>query len=220
LWQDIAMSTHVSGYPSLPISSRGDPTTEVAALFPLQGSWSEEEFLALDTNRMIELADGRLEVLPKPTPFHQFIARYISDEFRAHLRSAGISGSVLVAPLPVRLFQDTIREPDVMFFRPGRISDVRTRPDGVDLAVEIVSPGAENRERDLITKRREYAKASVEEYWIVDDEIGAVTVLVLRGSTYAERGVFTRGQRVTSVLLKGLAILVDDVFAAGEGLGA
>ena len=134
------MSTHVSGYPSLPISRVGDPTTEVATLFPLQGFWSEEEFLALDTNRMIELADGRLEVLPMPTPFHQFVAMFISDVLRAHIKSAGISGAVLVAPLPVRLFQGTIREPDVMYFRPERISDVRKRPEGVDLAVEIVSP--------------------------------------------------------------------------------
>ena len=36
---------------------------EVATLYSPQGDWSEEEYLSLtdSTNRLIELADGRLE---------------------------------------------------------------------------------------------------------------------------------------------------------------
>ena len=188
------MSTHVSGYPSLPISSRGDPTTEVAALFPLQGFWSEEEFLALDTNRMIELADGRLEVLPMPTPFHQFIVRLPIGSPAGSSQIGWDSGLVLLAPLSVRLFPGTIREPDVMFFRPDRLRDVHKTPEGVDLAIEVVSPGAENRERDLVIKRAEYGKARVEEYWIVDSETYTVTVLELvENGVYREHGVFAKG---------------------------
>ncbi len=40
-----------------------EPTYAVAELFPPQGQWTEAEYLALNTNRLIELSDGKLEVL-------------------------------------------------------------------------------------------------------------------------------------------------------------
>src|SRR5712692_7578885 len=43
---------------------RTEPTWEIAHLFPDQGTWTEGEYLALDTNHLIELSNGRLEVLP------------------------------------------------------------------------------------------------------------------------------------------------------------
>ena len=59
----------------------GEPTWDIAMLFPLQGQWTEEEYLALDTNRLMELVDGCLDVLPMPTPYHQAIVRYLFTEF-------------------------------------------------------------------------------------------------------------------------------------------
>lgn len=44
-----------------------EPTYAIAELFPAQGEWTEEEYLALDTNRIVELSDGRLEVAEMPT---------------------------------------------------------------------------------------------------------------------------------------------------------
>lgn len=83
--------------------------------------------------------------------------------------------------------------------------------------MEIVSDGAENRKRDLETKRQEYAKARIAEYWIVDPQEQRVTVLTLDGQTYREHGVFSPGQQATSVLLPGFVVAVAAVFAAGQG---
>ena len=44
-----------------------EPTWEIATLFPNQGQWSEDEYLALNTNRFVEYRDGFMEVLPMPT---------------------------------------------------------------------------------------------------------------------------------------------------------
>ncbi|MBI3463073.1 MAG: Uma2 family endonuclease, partial [Planctomycetes bacterium] len=83
------------------------------------------------------------------------------------------------------------------------------------LVMEVVSEGAESRKRDLETKRREYAAAGIPEYWIVDPEEQKVTVLTLDGGTYRVHGEFRPGETATSVLLRGFAVAVRDVFAVG-----
>jgi len=48
--------------------NEGTLTYEVAELFPRQGEWTEEDYLSLpETNRLVELSDGKLVVLPMPT---------------------------------------------------------------------------------------------------------------------------------------------------------
>ena len=43
------------------------PTWELTdMLIPYQGEWTVEEYLKLDTNRLIEYTDGFLEFLPMP----------------------------------------------------------------------------------------------------------------------------------------------------------
>lgn len=41
----------------------GQPAWDVARLFPVQGNWTASGYFALDTNRLVELVDGSLEVL-------------------------------------------------------------------------------------------------------------------------------------------------------------
>ena len=62
--------------PTIP-SPNGEPAWEAAYMLPVQGSWSEEDFLKFHTNRMAELVDGRLEILPMPTLKHQRILRWL-----------------------------------------------------------------------------------------------------------------------------------------------
>lgn len=47
----------------------------VLSLDPLQGHWTEEQYLLLSnqTNRLLEYTDGYIEVLPMPTDKHQVI---------------------------------------------------------------------------------------------------------------------------------------------------
>lgn len=56
--------------PRLP-SKDGEPAWEAAFLLPLQGRWSDEDFLKFHTTQMAELVNGRLEILPMPTLKHQ-----------------------------------------------------------------------------------------------------------------------------------------------------
>jgi Uma2 family endonuclease len=188
-----------------------EPAWEVALLFPAQGAWSEEDYLHLDTNHLVEFSDGKIEVLPTPSDKHQSIVFFLSALLGAFARKIG--GKVLFAPLRLRLWPDKIREPDLLFLADA--GDLRRQNaywTGADLVVEVVSP--DDPVRDLVTKRSEYAQAGIPEYWIVDPQAETITVLRLEDATYAEHGVFGRGETATSAHYADLQAPVNDVLDA------
>jgi Uma2 family endonuclease len=197
-------------------ATRGDPTWDIALLYPAQGAWTEEAFLALDQggNHIIELVDGFLGVLPVPDTYHQrllkFLFRHLDD-----FVSAMPGGEVFFAPLPIRLGKGELREPDIVFLKSHRIKDSHKPPEGADLVMESLSPGEENRGRDLKVKRRAYAKASIAEYWIIDPEEKTTTVLYLKAKSYKTHGSYSLGDTATSKLLPGFSVDVAQLFAAG-----
>jgi len=198
------------------LKAEDEPTWEVAHLFPAQGQWTETEFFELHSNRMVELADGTLEILPMPTWLHQLMVDYLADRIKQQIRT-GIGGRVLQAPLPIRLFPKTIREPDVMYFAPGsEPKNLRGYPTKVDLAMEVVSEGAEARRRDYKDKRIDYARARVPEYWIVDPDEKKIVVLVLRGDVYETHGEFGIGDIADGQLIPGLQIDVAELMKLGD----
>ncbi|MBI5830534.1 MAG: Uma2 family endonuclease [Chloroflexi bacterium] len=196
--------------------TKTEPTWEIAYLFPLQGAWSEEEYMALRPSRIIEYSHGHLEVHDVPTQSHQLILSFIYQVLLSFITPQKL-GVALFAPLRVRLWSEKYREPDIVFMLAEHAS--RRGNDywqGADLAVEIVSEGDDNRDRDLQKKREEYAQAGIAEYWIVDLRDKLITVLRLQGEQYALRGEFKAGETATSALLPGLSVNVADVFAAAE----
>src|SRR5438105_9290147 len=101
------MSRSATGRPP---SRKPQPAWDIARLFPDQGYWSEDDYLALDTNHLVEFTDGYVEVLPMPKTSHQRIVQYLSNLLLA-FASAGNLGTVLFAPLRVRLRKNKYREP-------------------------------------------------------------------------------------------------------------
>lgn len=186
-----------------------EPAWEVALLFPRQGDWSVEDYLNLQTNRLVEFSAGRIEVLPMPSDKHQSIVALLYTLFLAYAQRIG--GKVLFAPLRLRLWDNKIREPDLVFLADA--NDPRRQPEfwtGADLIVEVISPDDPN--RDLITKRHEYARAGIPEYWIVDPRQETITVLALDGDAYAEHGPFQRAETATSITHPDLTVAVSTVF--------
>jgi Uma2 family endonuclease len=194
----------------MPNSRTGDPTWEVAGFYPVQGEWTEADYLALPTNHLVELSDGCLEVLPMPKHFHQLIVAYLFKLLDAFVTTQG-GGTALFAPLPVHLWQGKYREPDVLYMRPENAHRIHDYWEGADLVMEVVSPGKAEHDRE--TKRREYALAGIPEYWIVDVLQEQILVLVLQGKEYRVHGQFGRGTQATSVLLPGFSVSCDHVLA-------
>ncbi|GIK76008.1 MAG: restriction endonuclease [Chloroflexota bacterium] len=196
------------------IDGEAEPTWAIAELFPHQGQWSEEEYLALPTNHLVEYSHGILDVVPMPSELHQDIVLFLAELLSAFVRRTKL-GKVAIAPLPMRLWTGKYREPDILFMlHDNKERRRKTYWIGADLVMEVVSP--DDPRRDLETKRREYAQAGISEYWIVDPRVNRVTVLTLNDMRYSIHGEFGAGQQADSVLLDGFTVDVDELFAAAE----
>lgn len=185
----------------------------VVSLNPLQGHWTEEQYLLVtdQTKRLLEYTDGYIEVLPMPTQEHQDISQFLFLALLVFLQRIG--GKVYYAPLRLRVRTRKFREPDLLLVRDA--NDPRRQNRywlGADLVVEVVS--ADDPERDTKVKRKDYAQAGIPEYWIVNPLTATITVLVLAGETYSEHGVFRRGDQASSRLLEGFSVNVDAVLDA------
>lgn len=198
-----------------PRSRLGTPVWEIARLYPTQGHWSEEDYLAIDTRQFVELNRGMLEFPPYPTILHQLIVGKLMIELLNHVRDNGL-GHVLFNT-PVKLATRLIRVPDIVCYRKHQIPKDLNKPlKGAELVVEVVSPGEESRQRDLIEKRRDYAKAGIAEYWLVDPESSTITVLTLNGKKYEQAGKYNAGQTAVSRLLPGFEVNVTDALTADQ----
>jgi Uma2 family endonuclease len=203
--------------------SEGEPTWEIAYLFPAQGKWTEKAYFELDGIYegfpLVELSNGRLEVLPMPTQTHQFIAAVFYELLRTFTASHA-PGVVLFTGLRVRLPEGEAagyRYPDVVYMKAENAHRRHDKYwDGADLVMKVVSPDPEDRKRDLEVKAGEYARVLIPEYWIIDAEERQIKVLTLEGQTYKVHGDFGPGTVATSVLLPGFSVSVDEVLAAGS----
>jgi Uma2 family endonuclease len=179
-------------------------------LLPLQGLWTEEQYLRLtdQTNRFIEFTEGYVEVLPMPTRKHQAISRCLFLALLDFVQRLG--GTVFYAPLRVRVAPGRFHEPDLVLLLD--VNDPRNQNAfwlGADLVVEVVSP--DDVARDTVIKRADYTTVDIPEYWIVNPEEVTITVLHLETGTYITHGVFRRSETATSALLQGFTVSVDAV---------
>jgi Uma2 family endonuclease len=191
----------------------GPDNDTVLDLRPIQGLWTEEQYLAMTdhSRRLLEFEDGTIEVLPMPTDKHQAISQFVFLALLAFIQRIG--GKVQYAPLRLQIRSGKHREPDILLVRDA--NDPRRQNRywlGADLVVEIVSP--DDPDRDTKIKRVDYAEAGIPEYWIIAPEDEAITVLRLEGDAYTEHGIFHRDETATSALLNGFALPVDAVLDA------
>jgi Uma2 family endonuclease len=191
----------------------GPDNDTVLDLRPLQGLWTEEQYLTMTdhSRRLLEFDDGYIEVLPMPTDKHQAISQFIFLALLAFIQRIG--GKVQYAPLRLQIRSGKHREPDILLVRDA--NDPRRQNRywlGADLVVEIVSP--DDPDRDTKIKRADYAEAGVPEYWIVNPEDETISVLLLKGDAYTEHGIFHRSEMATSALLNSFTVSVDAVLDA------
>lgn len=128
---------------------------------------SFEEYLEAYDGVHAEWVGGRVYVMSPGNEPQGRLSRFLAAiiQYWAEVHDLG---ETYVNAYPVRLNEETAREPDVFFIRKEHADRVQgTFVDGaVDLAVEIVSPSSRAVDRGV--KYYEYEQAGVTEYWLID----------------------------------------------------
>jgi len=192
---------------------RREPTHGIVELFPYQGEWTEADYLELtaSTNHLIELSDGRLDFLPMPSERHQLIIAFLFFRLYSFVLEHNL-GTVLMAPLKVKLWDGKIREPDIVFMRKENAAKRGEQVwQGADLVVEVISP--DDPKRDTQEKFLEYAQAGIPEYWLLDPRDNSLTIFMLAkdADVYEESVKLTKGE-ACSTLLEGFCVEVEAIF--------
>jgi Uma2 family endonuclease len=185
-------------------------TIEITELFPCQGEWTEEDYFKLpETNKIIELSEGRLIITPAPTDKHQEISANLFLLIGNYVLSNNF-GKIRYAPLDVKLWKDKIRQPDIVFMSNEHKDRITEKWWGVpDLVVEILSETTGKEDRT--EKYFEYARAGVLEYWIIDPFKQSIEIFALVNGAYEIFGKWCIGETAKSKLLKDFEVNVDDV---------
>lgn len=175
------------------------------------GPYRAADFWVLPEEFRCELILGRFVVTPSPVYQHQAILAELWRRMENVADTTG--GKVLVAPMDVTLFDHSILQPDLLYISPAKRAILRDRVESApDLVIEILSPTT--RRRDLGVKRLLYARAGVEEYWIIDGAARRIELLLLRGGEYEAQE--ERDGSLVSQAFPGLALDLAD-FWAGVG---
>lgn len=162
-------------------------TREALGVWP--GTLTLAGYEGLGEEVRVEVVDGIPVVSPAPDRRHQLVITRLlaalGSAAPAHLRA-------LPAPVDWALVEDplTIRQPDVVVIEAERIAETGPLTSPPVLAVEVLS--ADSYERDVVTKRRQYADAGLDHYWIVSP--GLPQIVVYRRSP---AGTLTETTRAT-----------------------
>ena len=165
-----------------------------------------------DGNRY-ELIEGELFVSRAPRLPHQLVVQNLQVALVNYLQSNRI-GTVVPGAGAVFSDYDAVI-PDLVFVRNERWDEIVANERFIgapDLVVEVMSPGKENRERDLLVKRQLYGKYGVEEYWVVDPENRTVEIYRLLQRSLEKVVTFADQDTLTSPILPGFELYVHTIF--------
>jgi Uma2 family endonuclease len=160
-----------------------------------------------------ELIEGELIEVFSPNLFHQKILMNLLRLIDHHIQQQAL-GELYCAPLDVYLDDFNVFQPDIIFISSARAPAV-LRPEGVvgapDLAVEILSPSTEARDRRV--KRPVLARSGTRELWLVDPATRRVEVYDLVANPDQPTAAYGESDVLQTPLLPGLVIPLREVFA-------
>jgi Uma2 family endonuclease len=146
-----------------------------------------EEYLDLgETEERYELIDGVIRTSPGPFPDHQDVVMEISGQIWHFLRTNPVGRVRTDLDVCVRKGtpgHDLVYQPDVVFIRDQRLASQRRRiVEPPDVIVEVASKSTRRFDRE--TKKADYERFGVKEYWIIDPEQDSFAFFRLQDGCY------------------------------------
>jgi Uma2 family endonuclease len=179
-------------------------TTSDLDAMPDDGGWLRHEIIA-----------GELFVTRAPHISHQRVAGQIQVQLQKWSQETGLGLSVQT---PGVIFTPTDAViPDVVWASQARLDR------GIDTAghftvapeliVEILSPGAQNEQRDKGVKLKLYSRYGVQEYWIANWQLQTLEIYRRTDAQLQLVATLLAGDILTSPLLPGFSTEIDIIFS-------
>ena len=181
-------------------------------------TYSYSDYLNWLFPERVELIKGKVfKMSPAPSSLHQEISTNILVAIANFLKHQPFK--VYAAPFDVRFPKEskadkdvyTVLQPDICVICDKSKLDYRGCIGAPDLIVEIVSPG--NNRKELHNKYRVYEEFGVKEYWVVSQSRQTILIYTLneRGK-FCPSQIYTLGEKISSSVLPGFELALDDVF--------
>lgn len=174
--------------------------------------YTYEDYLKTPEDKRYELIEGELLMTPSPVPYHQWISKNMGYEIEKFIRENKL-GKVFYAPCDVRLDDENVLQPDILFISGERLGIIGEKniQGAPDLVIEVLSESTAY--RDLVKKKRLYASFGVKEYWVVDPNEKTVEIYSLKDKAFVGVKSLSMNDTLESPLLAGLKINLLEVFA-------
>lgn len=178
--------------------------------------WTIRDIEALPDNEWIryEIIDGELFVTRSPHHKHQQVTGRIFSVLDQWSVETGLGQTSI---MPGLIFSDSDNvSPDVVWVSEQRYAQIvdeaghfRGAP---DLAVEVLSPGKANEDRDRFAKLKLYSIQGVLEYWLVDRIAQRLEIYRRNNAQLTLVATLLVGDKITSPLLSEFSCDVARLF--------
>lgn len=171
---------------------------------------ADDYLAAPDDGHRYELINGVVCMSPSPSRPHQKVIGEIYLQLANFLARHPVGEAIV--EVDVRLAEDLVYRPDVVFVSAQKAAHCGARITVVpDLVVEVISP--DSRRYDHETKKGDYERCGVREYWLVDPEKREFVFYRLENGRYIS--VPASGDTIASQVISGFELdlrLVERVF--------
>ncbi|TKC10886.1 Uma2 family endonuclease [Pedobacter polaris] len=184
-------------------------------------TYSYAHYLNWLFDERVELIKGKIfKMSPAPSRIHQevFGAIFLSIGNFLKNKPCKVYGAPFDVRFPKKSKADaaifTVLQPDICVVCDLSKLDDKGCIGAPDIVVEILSPG--NNKKELFNKYQVYEEFGVKEYWVVSQSDQNILIYTLNDlGKFQPSKIFTLGEAVTSSVLPGFVLELDDVF---EGL--
>jgi Uma2 family endonuclease len=173
--------------------------------------YTYEDYIKISDDKRYELINGELVMTPSPVPNHQRISGKLEFVLRKFITENNL-GEVFYAPCDVYLDNENVVQPDILFISKDRLDIIGEKniKGAPDIVIEIISENSVY--RDMVQKKKLYARFNVKEYWIVVPEEKEVEVYIPEGGVCQLYKTYTKVDILESPSLKGLKITLKEIF--------
>ncbi len=173
--------------------------------------YTYEDYCKISNDKRYELIEGELLRTPSPITNHQRISRRLEFILEKFITGNNL-GELFDAPYDVYFDNENVVQPDLLFISKDRLhiigeKNVHGAP---DLVIEIISENSAY--RDMVQKKKLYAKFGVKEYWVVIPEGEEIEIYTLKDNTFQLYKAYGKDDTLESTLLEGLKIGLMDIF--------